>query len=38
LKIGVIAISAMRASAVSLLLVSLLLLLRLRISGQAAQT
>jgi hypothetical protein len=38
LKIGVIAISAMRASAVSLLLVSLLLLLRLRISGKAAQT
>jgi len=37
-KIGTVAISAMRASAVSLLLVSILLLLRLRICGQAAQT
>jgi hypothetical protein len=38
LKIEVIAISAMRANAISLVLVSLLLLMRLRISGQAAQT
>jgi hypothetical protein len=38
LKIGAIAVSAMRAGAVSLVFVSLLLLLRLRIGGQAAQT
>jgi hypothetical protein len=38
LKVGAVAISAMRASAVSLLLVSLVLLLRLRIFGQDAQT
>jgi Domain of unknown function (DUF4184) len=38
LKIGAIAIGAMRASAVSLVLVSVFVLLRLRIRGQAAQT
>jgi hypothetical protein len=37
-RIGAVAISALRASAVSLVLVSLLLLLRLRIFGQAART